>query len=110
MGATTCWFSILMADDAKALADGLRRRDPELLDRLIEQYQYRLFRYLVYLTGSRETAEDCKYNLRPTCPQCKREVGETDRYCPHCASELPTTKGDGGAPSVTVQTSADSSA
>jgi RNA polymerase sigma-70 factor (ECF subfamily) len=25
---------------------------------LIEQYQYRLFRYLVYLTGSRETAED----------------------------------------------------
>lgn len=45
-------------DDRKTLARGLRRRDPELLDGLIEQYQYRLFRYLVYLSGDRETAED----------------------------------------------------
>jgi RNA polymerase sigma-70 factor (ECF subfamily) len=29
-----------------------------LLDRLIEQYQHRLLRFLIYLTGSRETAED----------------------------------------------------
>jgi len=29
-----------------------------LLDRLIEQYQYRLFRYLVYITGNKERAED----------------------------------------------------
>jgi RNA polymerase sigma-70 factor (ECF subfamily) len=47
-----------MADDTKSLALGLRRRDPELLDALIEQYQYRLFRYLVYITGNRERAED----------------------------------------------------
>lgn len=47
-----------MEQDAKALARGLRSRDPELLDRLIEQYHYRLFRYLYHLTGSRETAED----------------------------------------------------
>ena len=47
-----------MSDDRKVLAEGLKRRDPELLDRLIEEYQYRLFRYLVYLTGSRERAED----------------------------------------------------
>jgi RNA polymerase sigma-70 factor (ECF subfamily) len=47
-----------MADDKKAVARGLRQRDPELLDRLIEQYQYRLFRYLLYITGSRERAED----------------------------------------------------
>lgn len=52
------FFSTQMADDNKALAQGLRQRDPELLDRLIEQYQYRLFRYLVYLTSSRERAED----------------------------------------------------
>jgi RNA polymerase sigma-70 factor, ECF subfamily len=52
------FFSTRMADDTKALAEGLRKRDPELLDRLIEQYQYRLFRYLVYLTSSRERAED----------------------------------------------------
>jgi RNA polymerase sigma-70 factor (ECF subfamily) len=51
-------FSTLMADDKKSLALGLRRRDPELLDRLIEQYQYRLFRYLLYVTGNRERAED----------------------------------------------------
>ena len=51
-------FSTLMADERKALAQGLRRRDPELLDRLIGQYQYRLYRYLVYVTGSPERAED----------------------------------------------------
>jgi len=47
-----------MAEDRKVLARGLRRRDPELLNGLIEQYQYRLFRYLLYLTASPETAED----------------------------------------------------
>ena len=36
-----------MGDEAKSIARGLQRRDPDLLDRLIEQYQYRLFRYLV---------------------------------------------------------------
>jgi RNA polymerase sigma-70 factor (ECF subfamily) len=55
---TTYLFSTLMADDKKAVAHGLRRRDPQLLDRLIEQYQYRLFRYLLYITGSQERAED----------------------------------------------------
>lgn len=40
------------------IARGLRRRDPDLLDRLIEQYQHRLLRYLLYLTGNRELAED----------------------------------------------------
>ena len=52
------WFSTMAADETKSLAAGLRRRDPELLDRLIEQYQYRLFRYLLYLTANRERAED----------------------------------------------------
>jgi RNA polymerase sigma-70 factor, ECF subfamily len=40
------------------IARGLRHRDPDLLDRLIEQYQHRLLRYLLYLTGNRELAED----------------------------------------------------
>ena len=40
------------------IARGLRRRDPELLDRLIERLQHRLLRYLVFLTGNRELAED----------------------------------------------------
>ena len=51
-------FSSLMTDDTKSIARGLKQRDPELLDALIEQYQYRLFRYLVHLTGNRERAED----------------------------------------------------
>ena len=41
---TTFLFSPLMADDRKTLIQGLRERDPELLDRLIEEYQHRLYR------------------------------------------------------------------
>jgi RNA polymerase sigma-70 factor (ECF subfamily) len=44
--------------EAGEVARGLRRRDPSLIDYLIQQYQYRLFRYLLMLTGSREQAED----------------------------------------------------
>jgi RNA polymerase sigma-70 factor (ECF subfamily) len=47
-----------MSDEAKSIARGLQRRDPDLLDRLIEQYQYRLFRYLVSIAGNKERAED----------------------------------------------------
>jgi RNA polymerase sigma-70 factor (ECF subfamily) len=41
-----------------AIARGLKQQDPELLDRLIELYQHRLLRYLLFLTGKREVAED----------------------------------------------------
>ena len=58
MNAAAHYFVSLMESDASAIARGLRRRDPDLLDRLIEQYQHRLLRYLVYLTGNRELAED----------------------------------------------------
>ena len=47
-----------MSDDTHALANRLRQRDPELLDRLIEQYQHRLYRYLLFLTGNASLAED----------------------------------------------------
>jgi RNA polymerase sigma-70 factor, ECF subfamily len=65
LGRAITSFSALMAinptadtSDRRALAEGLKRRDPELLDQLIEQYQFRLFRYLLYLTSNRERAED----------------------------------------------------
>lgn len=58
MNATACYFVSVMADENTEIARGLRRRDPELLDRLIEKYQHRLLRYLVYLTGRRDLAED----------------------------------------------------
>ena len=41
-----------------AIARGLKQQDPELLDSLIETYQHRLMRYLMFLTGKREVAED----------------------------------------------------
>jgi len=40
------------------VAEGLKRHDPQLLDELIVEYQHRLLRYLLYLTGNRELAED----------------------------------------------------
>ncbi len=40
------------------IADRLKRQDPALLDDLIVEYQHRLLRYLLYLTGNRELAED----------------------------------------------------
>ena len=41
-----------------AVAEGLKRQDPGLLDQLIVRYQHRLLRYLLFLTGNREQAED----------------------------------------------------
>jgi RNA polymerase sigma-70 factor, ECF subfamily len=58
MNAAAYYFMNAMESEAGAIARGLRRRDPDLLDRLIEQYQHRLLRYLVYLSGNRELAED----------------------------------------------------
>jgi len=65
LSRVTASFSTLMAirtttdtSDLRALAEGLKRRDPDVFDQLIEQYQFRLFRYLLYLTGHRERAED----------------------------------------------------
>jgi RNA polymerase sigma-70 factor, ECF subfamily len=47
-----------MQSENAAIANGLKKQDPELLDRLIELYQHRLLRYLLFLTGRREVAED----------------------------------------------------
>jgi len=55
---TPLQFAGPMIDDTRALAIGLQKHDPELLDRLIEQHQHRLYRYLVFLTGNATLAED----------------------------------------------------
>jgi RNA polymerase sigma-70 factor (ECF subfamily) len=47
-----------MSNEAKTISQGLIRRDPDLLDRLIEEYQNRLYRYLLFLTGNPALAED----------------------------------------------------
>ncbi len=55
----TAFSSLLPMETEEArIARGLRRRDPDLMDALIAQYQHRLLRYLLHLTGNRATAED----------------------------------------------------
>jgi RNA polymerase sigma-70 factor (ECF subfamily) len=44
--------------ESLAVSAGLKRQDAGLLDELIVRYQHRLLRYLLYLTGNREMAED----------------------------------------------------
>jgi RNA polymerase sigma-70 factor (ECF subfamily) len=41
-----------------AVAEGLKRQDAGLLDQLIVRYQHRLLRYLLFLTGNSEIADD----------------------------------------------------
>ncbi len=56
--AAYCAAVTWIPNENAEIARGLRRHDPDLLDQLIEQYQHRLFRYLVHLTGDRYQAED----------------------------------------------------
>ncbi len=56
--SAVCYPVERMEREAAEIARGLRRRDPALLDRLIEEYQHRLLRYLISLVGVRQTAED----------------------------------------------------
>src|SRR5215470_10482507 len=58
MNAAAYYLLMGMDSEPRAIARGLPQRDPDLLDRLIEQYQHRLLRYLTYLVGNRELAED----------------------------------------------------
>ena len=58
MNATACYSVNLMVDEKTEIARGLQRRDPDLLDSLIEKYQHRLLRYLLHLTGRHDLAED----------------------------------------------------
>jgi RNA polymerase sigma-70 factor (ECF subfamily) len=48
----------MVGESGAAIASALRTRDAEQAGRLVQQYHYRLLRYLVYLTGRREAAED----------------------------------------------------
>jgi RNA polymerase sigma-70 factor, ECF subfamily len=63
MSAATVQFAaIARAEDwmqeCEQIARALRRRDPAMLDQLIEQHQHRLYRYLLYLTRDPQLAQD----------------------------------------------------
>ena len=47
-----------MEPENAEIARRLRRRDPAVLEQLIEQYQHRLMRFLLYFTRDRHMAED----------------------------------------------------
>ena len=49
---------ILVREQSLAIAEGLKKQQAGLLDELIVRYQHRLLRYLIFLTGNREQAED----------------------------------------------------
>jgi RNA polymerase sigma-70 factor (ECF subfamily) len=47
-----------VSSDTQRIARGLRQRDVTLLHALVEQYQYRLVRYLIYLLGRHDEVDD----------------------------------------------------
>jgi RNA polymerase sigma-70 factor (ECF subfamily) len=57
---TTALLTVMvhLEDDPARIAQGLRQRDPETLEALVDRYQHRLFRYLMHLTGQKALAED----------------------------------------------------
>ncbi|GGA79036.1 RNA polymerase sigma24 factor [Edaphobacter acidisoli] len=59
-GAAIVQVALGVQDQAEnaAIARGLKRQDAELIDHLIDLYQHRLMRYLLFLTGKRDVAED----------------------------------------------------
>ena len=57
--AHTSTLTQTQAQSANAeIAARFRRHDPDLIEQLIELYQHRLFRYLLFLTGSRDQSQD----------------------------------------------------
>ena len=51
-------LAVGVSSDTQRIARGLRQRDVTLLQALVEQYQYRLVRYLIYLLGRRDEVDD----------------------------------------------------
>jgi len=58
MSALPMTLNTTAETETAKIARGLRERDMELLSDLVERDQHRLVRYLVYLTWSRDYAED----------------------------------------------------
>jgi RNA polymerase sigma-70 factor (ECF subfamily) len=58
MSALPMTLNTTAETETAKIARGLRERDMQFLADLVERYQHRLVRYLLYLTGMREYAED----------------------------------------------------
>src|SRR5215472_5915747 len=58
MSALPMTLNTTAETETAKIARGLRERDMQLVADLVERCQHRLVRYLLYLTGRREYAED----------------------------------------------------
>jgi RNA polymerase sigma-70 factor (ECF subfamily) len=58
MPADAMPFAPLSETEAQRIARGLRRKDLALVSELVDRYQHRLAKYLLYVTGRREPIED----------------------------------------------------
>jgi RNA polymerase sigma-70 factor, ECF subfamily len=58
MSALSMTLNTMPETEPAKIARGLRERDVQLLADLVERCQHRLVRYLLYLTGRRDYAED----------------------------------------------------
>jgi RNA polymerase sigma-70 factor, ECF subfamily len=58
MVAVIMEFAGVAETEPRAIAAALRRRESCEIGRIVSQYHYRLLRYIVYLTGRRDSAED----------------------------------------------------
>jgi RNA polymerase sigma-70 factor, ECF subfamily len=58
MSALSMTLNTMAETETARIAQGLRERDMDLLADLVERFQRRLVRYLLYLTGRRDYAED----------------------------------------------------
>jgi RNA polymerase sigma-70 factor, ECF subfamily len=58
MSALSMTLNTMAETETARIAQGLRERDMDLLADLVERCQRRLVRYLLYLTGRRDYAED----------------------------------------------------
>ena len=58
MSALPMTLNTTAETETAKIARGLHERDTELLADLVERFQHRLVRYLIYLTGRRDYVED----------------------------------------------------
>ena len=58
MSALPLTLNTMAETETARIARGLRERDRELLADLVDRFHHRLVRYLLYLTGRRDYAED----------------------------------------------------
>src|SRR5437667_10036384 len=92
MSALPMTLNTTAETETAKIARGLRGRDMELLADLVERCHHRLVRYLLYLTGRREYAEDlaqetwisvlqrgCQYKGQELLKTCVSRVACTHR-------------------------------